>query len=97
MALAGNMINEAFAGNPSVINYLIFVTAFSFLSLFYLIPATIKESFAVHPIIMVTVDVLNTIFFLCGGIALPAYLHVHSCGNQVSEETFIPCAHDQQD
>lgn len=81
MSLAGNMIADAFGGNPSIINYLIFLTAFSFLSLFYLIAATVKESFAIHPLLMVGVDLINAILFFCGAIALPAYLHAHSCTN----------------
>jgi len=83
MALAGNMISDAYSGNPSIINYMIFLTSFSFLSLFYLIPATIKESFSFHPLLMVLVDAINMILWLCGAIALPAFLHVHSCNNHV--------------
>lgn len=81
MALAGNMISDSYSGNPSIINYLIFLTVFSFLSLFYLIPATLKENLSLHPLLMVVVDLLNTIFFFCAAVALPAYLHVHSCNN----------------
>ena len=53
------------------------------LSLFYLIVATIKEDFAIAPMFMVIADALNTLLFLVGGIALAAYLGVHSCDNQV--------------
>ncbi|KAI9657652.1 MAG: hypothetical protein M1821_002828 [Bathelium mastoideum] len=81
MSLVGNMIAEAFAGNPAVVNYDMFVAAFSMFTLFYLIPATFKESFMIHPIIMITIDVLNTIFFFCAGVAMASYLRVHSCGN----------------
>ncbi len=54
------------------------------LSLFYLIVATIKEDFAIAPMFMVIADALNTLLFLVGGIALAAYLGVHSCGSEVS-------------
>ncbi|KAJ5648664.1 hypothetical protein N7490_005036 [Penicillium lividum] len=81
MSLIGNMINEAIAGNPSSINYTMFVSAFSMFSLFYLIPASWNSDWAIHPIIMIIVDVLNTIFFFCAAIALAARLHVHSCSN----------------
>ncbi|KAI9823177.1 MAG: hypothetical protein M1832_002620 [Thelocarpon impressellum] len=82
IALVGNMIREAFAGNPSMINYDMFVAVFSMLSLLYLIPATLRDSFAVHPTIMLVVDLLNTLFFFIGGVAMAAKLGVHSCGNE---------------
>ena len=82
MALTGNMIAEAFAGNPSIINYVIFVSVFGMLSLFYLIGAAIMDSFAI-PVAMIALDAINTLLFLVGGIALAGYLGVHSCGNQV--------------
>ncbi|KAL9104829.1 MAG: hypothetical protein Q9163_000277 [Psora crenata] len=81
MALVGNMIAEATTGNPSIINYTMFVSVFALLSLFYLIAATINEAFAITPIFMVVADALNTIFFFCGAVALAAKLDVHSCGN----------------
>lgn len=84
MALDGNIIADAKAGNPSIINYVMFVAVFGMLSLFYLIAGTINEAFAISGIFMVIADALNTLFFLIGGIALAAYLNVHSCGNQVS-------------
>ena len=84
VALVGNMIATSFAGNPSIVNYDMFVGVFSLFTLFYLIPATFKESFIVHPILMITIDALNTIFYFCGGVAMAAYLRVHSCSNPVS-------------
>ena len=84
MALVGNMIADANSGNPSIVNYVMFVSVFGMLSLFYLIAGTINENFAISPFFMIAADALNTLFFLVGGIALAAYLKVHSCGNQVS-------------
>ena len=84
MALVGNMIHDAFAGNPSIINYVMFVAVFSMLSLIYLIASTVNEDFAFFPWLPLVLDGLNTLFFLIGGIALAAYLRVHSCNNQVS-------------
>ncbi|KAF7121964.1 hypothetical protein CNMCM5793_009518 [Aspergillus hiratsukae] len=81
MALIGNIIAMAFAGNPATVNYAMFVSAFSMVSLFYLIPASINTSWAIHPIIMVVLDVLNNIFFLTSGIALAARLECHDCSN----------------
>jgi len=82
IALVGNMIADAFAGNPSIINYIMFASVFAMLTLFYLIPATFNESFAFHPMLMVGLDVINTLLFFCGAVALAAYLGVHSCGNR---------------
>jgi len=84
MSLVGNMIATSFAGNPSIVNYDMFVAVFSMLSLFYLIPATIKESFMVHPMLMIALDAINVLLYFCGAVAMAAYLHVHSCGNYVS-------------
>lgn len=81
IALVGNMIHDATKGNPAIVNFDIFVGIFGMLSLLYLIPATLSESFRVHPLLMVGLDVLNTLFFFCGAVATAAYLGVHSCGN----------------
>jgi hypothetical protein len=83
MALIGNMIAQSFAGNPATINYTMFVAAFSMFTLFYLFPASWNIDWAIHPIILVTLDTLNMIFFLTSAIALAARLECHSCSNQV--------------
>lgn len=83
MALVGNMIQTAFSGNSSLVNYDMFVAVFGMLSLFYLIPATLKEDFQFHPLLMVALDVLNALFFFCAAVAMAAELGVHSCGNSV--------------
>lgn len=77
------MIHEAYSGNPSVVNYTMFVSVFSALSLIYLIGASINEAFALSPIIPLAVDALNVLFFLAGGIAMAAKLGAHSCSNKV--------------
>ncbi|KAL8693373.1 MAG: hypothetical protein Q9224_003766 [Gallowayella concinna] len=82
LALTGNVIAEAFSGNHSIINYTMFVAVFAMLSLLYLIGAAIIESFAI-PLAMLVLDAINMLLFLIGGIALAAYLGVHSCNNQV--------------
>jgi hypothetical protein len=84
MALIGNMIADAFAGNPATVNYSIFVSVFSMVSLFYLVPASFNIDWAGHPIIMIVLDALNCVFFFCAAIALAARLHCHSCKNTVS-------------
>lgn len=82
MSLVGNMIAEAFAGNPALINYIMFVSVFSMLSLFYLIAICFKEQFTFHKFVPATLDLLNVLFFFCGAVALAAKLGVHSCSNE---------------
>jgi predicted transporter len=83
MALVGNMIQEAIAGNHSSINFTMFVALFSMLSLFYLIAATVRESLAKPPMLPPLLDLVNTLLFLIAAIVLSAKLGVHSCGNDV--------------
>jgi hypothetical protein len=83
MALTGNIIADAISGNPSSINYTIFVSIFSMLCLFYLFAVAFNEGFVVHPILPLVLDALNTLFFFAAGCALAAGLRVHSCSNQV--------------
>ena len=83
MALTGNMIREAFGGNPSIVNYDMFVAIIAMLTLFYLIAAEIVEALVFHPLLIVGLDVLNTLLFFCGAVATAAQLGVHSCSNDV--------------
>lgn len=78
------MIDEAVAGNAPIVEYAMFVPAFAMFTLLYLIPATITESRLSHPIITLTIDLLNTVVFLVGAMMLAVYLDVHDCGNYVS-------------
>ncbi|KLJ07897.1 hypothetical protein EMPG_16625 [Blastomyces silverae] len=82
MALIGNMISDAYHGSASTVNYILFVSAFSMLTLFYLFAAAISEAYMIHPSVVFLVDLLNTIFIFCGAIALPSKLRVHSCSNE---------------
>ncbi|CAG8025713.1 unnamed protein product [Penicillium salamii] len=82
MALVGNMIADSISGNPSTVNYAIFCSVFSMLTLFYTIPASFNINWAGHPIIMIVTDALNTVFFFCAAIALAAKLECHSCNNK---------------
>lgn len=86
LALVGGMIADATAGNPSIINYDMFLAVFSMLSLIYLIAASAKDALVGHPMIMVGLDVINALLYFCGAVAMAAYLGVHSCGNSVSVE-----------
>jgi len=82
MALTGNMINDWNHGNGGVINYDLFVSIFGMLTLLYLIPASLKESFTIHPFLPLILDILNVIFWFCGAVATAAYLGAHSCSNR---------------
>jgi hypothetical protein len=82
-ALIGNVIASAFAGNPSSINYAIFVAVFSWLVLFYGFAAAFVEGLAI-PIVMIALDGLATLLTFIAGVVLAAKLGVHSCGNHVS-------------
>lgn len=81
LALVGNMIDDAFAGNPAIVNYTIFVAAFGVFTLFYLTPASFNVDWSGHPAIMILLDALNAVFFLTCGIALAAKLECRDCSN----------------
>ncbi|KAF4550376.1 Membrane-associating domain-containing protein [Elsinoe fawcettii] len=80
IALVGNMIATAFAGNPAIINYDMFVGVFSMLSLFYLVATAVKDGFGA-PIVTIALDILNALFYFCGAVATAAYLGARSCSN----------------
>ena len=82
MALFGNMIATAFAGNSAMVNYVMFVSVFGMASLLYLLPTAFLEGYS-FPLATITLDVLNVLFWFCAAVALPAYLGVHSCSNSV--------------
>jgi len=77
-ALVGNVIAEAFAGNPSSINYAIFVAVFSWLVLLVGFAAAWTET---SNIILIAADILATLFTFIAGVVLAAKLGVHSCNN----------------
>lgn len=83
MALIGNVIATAFAGNPSSINYAIFVTVFDMLTVLFGFAAAFMDLSAAGIIIAVA-DVLAAVFTFIAGVVLAAKLHVHSCSNAVS-------------
>lgn len=83
MALVGNMIATAFAGNSAMVNYDMFVSVFGMLSLLYLLPTAFMESYSM-PLVNMALDVLNTLFWFCAAVATAAYLGVHSCSNPAS-------------
>lgn len=76
------MIATAYAGNSAMVNYDIFVAVFGILSLFYLFPVALLDSYNV-PMVAIALDALNVIFWFCAAVATAAYLGVHSCNNRV--------------
>ena len=89
MALIGAMIAQAFKGNPSLINYDMFVAVFGMLTLFYLIAAAWSDSFQGHPALPLALDALNVLFFFIAAVAMAAELGAHSCSNSVSSTSEI--------
>lgn len=93
IALMGNIIHIKNNHSPSIVNYDMFVGVFGMLSLFYLIPASIKDSLQIHAMFPLIVDILNTLFWFCGAVATAAELGVHSCNNKVSILRLHPQIH----
>ncbi|ERF74123.1 hypothetical protein EPUS_06392 [Endocarpon pusillum Z07020] len=81
MALVGNIIADATSGNPSIINYDMFVAVFAMLSIIFLLASAFTGVMSGTPIPL-ALDILNTLFFFCGAVAMSAQLGVHSCSNE---------------
>jgi hypothetical protein len=101
MAITGNMIHSSWSGTnsaPSIINYTMFCAVWAMLTLFYLIPATVKDSFQIHAALPFALDVLNTVFWFCAAVAFAAKLGAHSCSDVVSPaDELRDCASIQMD
>jgi hypothetical protein len=82
MALTANQV--AMGHSPAIINYDLFATIFALLTLFYLVAATLNDSFVIHRAIMLGVDVLNCLWLFIAAVATAAILGVHSCTDRVS-------------
>jgi len=80
MALIGNVIAGAFAGNPGSINYAMFVSTFDMLVVLIGFAAVFMDLSAAA-LVMVVLDVLATLFTFIAGVVLAAKLKVHSCSN----------------
>lgn len=85
MGLVGSFQAMAYAGNPPSINYVMFVTAFALVSLFYLVPAAINIRWSGNPIFVVIVDTINSVFWLTSAVELAARLQANDCGDRVCE------------
>jgi len=84
IALIGNMIALKPDGNgsPSSVNYNMFAVVFALLTWLYSVFAGLffPDNLGA-PMIILALDALAAIFYLCGGIALAAALGVHSCSS----------------
>ena len=80
MALVGNMIASAVAGNPAVVNYDMFAAAVAMAALLYQLPAALVDRYSLA-LAHVVLDALNTLFWFCAAVATAAYLGVHSCAS----------------
>jgi hypothetical protein len=81
LALVGNVIDDAFAGNSGGVNWAMAAAVFAALALVYGVVALFIES--LPSIGSLVLDSLAALFTLIAGIVLAAQLGVHSCGNQV--------------
>jgi len=81
MALIGNVIADAFSGNPSAVNFAMFVTVLAMLASIYGLAAVFVESLVI-PIAAMAIDGVATVFTFIAGVLLAAKLGVHSCGNK---------------
>lgn len=86
-ALIGNVIQDAFNGNPASINYAMFVAVFSWLVLIYGVVAAVMEGVNI-PVLLMAGDALAALFTFIAGITLAAELNVHSCSNAVSYDDY---------
>lgn len=86
LGLVGNMIATSYAGNSAMVNYDIFVAVFGMLSLLYLFPVAVLDSYNI-PMVAIALDALNVIFWFCAAVATAAYLGVHSCNNRAYTTT----------
>jgi len=94
-ALIGNAIHEAFSGNPSGVNFAIFVDVFCWVVLFYGLAASFMEGLAM-PMLLFALDGIAAILSLIAALVLSAKLGVHSCGNPgyLKSNNYTNGAHD---
>lgn len=83
LSMAAALIaNQPSGGSPSQITYSVVVGIFSLLSWFYTMIASSFSSEGIgRPMIIIILDSLNLLFYLCGGIAMIVAMGLHSCGN----------------
>jgi len=80
-ALIGNVIAEAFSGNPSSVNYAISVAVFSWIVLLIGLVVAFTDLENIILQVLIALDALAVVFTFVAGVVLAAKLGVHSCGN----------------
>ncbi|KAJ4381752.1 hypothetical protein N0V86_003117 [Didymella sp. IMI 355093] len=80
-AMVGNNIARSTYGTHSVVNYTLFVGVWWLFTLLYFLPTAFIDKFAI-PLVDMVLDGLSVLFGFCAAVALPAYLHAHSCSNR---------------
>lgn len=76
------MVARAVSGVHAVVNYSLFVGIWWLLTLLYFLPTSFIDRFS-NSLVDMIFDGLSVLFGFCAAVALPAYLHVHSCNNRV--------------
>lgn len=80
-ALVADVIAHGVGGNPSAINYAIFVAVWCWIAVIYgLVAAFTSMS---HAIGLLVLDGMAVLWTFIAGVVLAAKLGVHSCGNNV--------------
>lgn len=79
--LMGSNVARANHGVTAIVNYSLFVGIWWLVTLLYFLPTSFIEKFSI-PIVDIAFDALSVLFGFCAAVALPAYLHVHSCSNR---------------
>lgn len=83
LALLGNVIADAFSGNPSSVNYAMFTAVICMIVVLYGLAAAFIEALAM-PIVLIIMDAIAMAFSFIAAVVLAAKLGVHSCSNNVS-------------
>lgn len=88
-ALIGNVIHEANGGNPSQINYCMFVAVLSWIVLAIGFVGSFIET--LPPLVLLAADAVAVFFTFIAAVLLSAKLGVHSCFDNVMSH-FSSCA-----
>ncbi|EWC48841.1 hypothetical protein DRE_00146 [Drechslerella stenobrocha 248] len=80
LALSGALVaKQTIGGSPSRVNFALFTSIFSMLTLFYTFITAIIDSG--HAVLLLGIDSFNMLFTFAAATALAVALGIHSCGN----------------
>ena len=88
--LVGDVIASAFSGNPSSVNFSMFVIVFAWLAVLYGLVAGVVTSLFI-PVALLAIDAISIVLTFIAGTVLAAKLGVHSCSNSVSTNITVSC------